>query len=282
MAAQLGLGGGALDTLSSAAAAQVLDAAVAHRFALVDVARSYGEEPVAAWQRARGARRLPVQTKGGYAVPGCDDWSAAAVAQGIARAWSTLGAVDTFLLHSCGGDVLARDAVIEALVRAREAGTVRGVGYSGDNLALHQALDRATPGVFDVVEMSLSLLDGKARVHTLPRARAAGLRVVCKRALANAPWRFTTTPQAPDLVAQQARFLASGVREVAAALGLSCEALFLRYALHTPGIDVVLVGASTPERIARACELKEQGPLQADVHAALAPVLAQCTDDSVV
>lgn len=272
---RIGLGGGALGTLDDGAADRLLDTSHALGVRYVDVARSYGraEAHVGRWQRARGAP-LSVVTKGGYGVPGVEDWTGAAVRAGVEAALGTLGPVSAFLLHSCPPRVLDREDVREALRWATSRGVA--VGYSGDNDDLHGALDRAGALGLTVVELSLSLLDGKARVHTLPRARAAGLTVIAKRALANAPWR--PGPRSHDAERQHARLMRAALPDV----GLPLDELFLRFAAFTPGVDTVLVGTSQPAALERAVACVARGPLGDDVHHALASALARCDDDSLV
>ena len=278
--ARIGLGGGALGDLDVDSAVELLDAAADHDFACVDVARSYGaaEDVLGACLRARPELPLAVVTKGGYAVEdGSDDWSAAAVRCAIDDARRRLGRdrLDVFLLHSCAAHVLRRDDVAAALHDALRAGAVRAVGYSGDNDDLHIALDRAAALGLTVVEQSLSLLDGKARVHTLPRARQLGLVVIAKRALANAPWR---DDESHDARRQRARLERATLPDV----GLPLDELFLRFALFHQGVDVVLVGTRRVEAIARAASLRAKGPLSDDTIAALRPSLARLDDDSLI
>jgi aryl-alcohol dehydrogenase-like predicted oxidoreductase len=277
---RVGLGGGALGRpeVSESDALRLLDAARALEVALVDAARSYGaaEERIGRWRAKRRDGTLPVVTKGGYGIRGVVDWTGAAIVEGVEHAVARLGAIDTFLLHSCPAPVLDRDDVRRALERVRQDGDVARVGYSGDNDDLHGALDRAAALGLSVIEQSLSLLDGRARVHTLPRARAAGHFVVAKRALANAPWR--AGPLDADAERQRARFTRAALPDV----GLPWDEVFLRFAAYTPGVDVVLVGTARPTALERAVRIVAEGPLPADVQTALAPALARCDDESIV
>ncbi len=286
---RLGLGGGALGRMSDDDAFALLDAAKDAGVGLVDVAKSYGdaEARVGRWRKARGDNDLVVVTKGGYgpfdsANDAAADWSAAAdwtgagVTAAIDDAVARCGRVDVFLLHSCGADVLRRDDVGEALRAALQRGQVGAIGYSGDNDALHTALDRAREWHLSVVEASLSLLDGKARVHALPRARALGLQVIAKRALANAPWVERGADIADDLRWQRDRFLRAALPDT----GLPLAELFLRFAAHTAGTDSILIGASRAESLLQAVFLIAKGPLPDDVITALAEALHRCDQDS--
>lgn len=280
-APSLGLGGGALGVLDDAAAFRLLDCAASLGIQLIDVARSYGdaERRVGHWLKAK-PRDVVVVTKGGYV----DDeaWTGAAVARSIAdsRARLQVDQLDVFLMHSCAPQVLDRDDVKDALTQALARDVAR-IGYAGDNDFLHGAIDwsigRTSALGFTVFEQSLSLLDGKARVHTLPRARAVG-HVIAKRALANAPWATAKgTTDGPDVLRQRERFGRARLPDV----GLPLDELFLRYAAYTDGVDVTLVGTSSTQKLERAVLAFEKGPLGADIHTALADALARCDDDAV-
>jgi aryl-alcohol dehydrogenase-like predicted oxidoreductase len=276
---RLGLGGGSIGSLGDAEAFRLLDAACDLGVAFVDVARSYGDAEVRIG-RWRTKRRRPaelfVATKGGYTND--EAWTGRAILRSIDESRERLctESLDLFLLHSCNAALLDRTDVRDALSLARKEGRISMLGYSGDNEDLHGALDRASEVQLAVIEQSLSLLDGKARIHTLPRAIRAGLRVICKRALANAPWREALHRE--DEIAQRKRLERARIPDV----GLPLDELFLRYAAFTPGVDVVLVGTTQPDNLARAARALEKGPLSDDVHVALAPALARCDDDSIL
>lgn len=278
----IGLGGGSLGTLSDDDAFALLDAATALGVKLIDVARSYGdaEDKVGRWLRSRAGSShsdVVVVTKGGYIGDPRLDWTGAGVARGIDDAVRRLSRVDVFLLHSCDRRVLRRDDVGQALVRAVERGVVGAVGYAGDNDDLHVALDRAAAWRLSVIEQSLSLLDGKARVHTLPRARALGLQVIAKRALANCPWMQGDDD---DRVQQRARF--ARARVAAVDVGMPFDELFLRFTAFTAGVSTVLVGTRRVRGLERAVDVIGRGPLPADVREMLQPALGRCDDDALV
>ena len=276
---RIGLGGGALGSVDDDDAFFLLDAAVERGVRFIDVARSYGdaEARLGRWLRARPGVDVVVCTKGGYGV-GVVDWTGAAVARAIdeARRRSGRERLDVFLLHSCGRAALERDDVGDALRQALEDGKVSDVGYSGDNDDLHVALDHAADRRFTVIEQSLSLLDGAARIHTLPRARAGGLSVIAKRALANAPW--IEDDGGPDRTRQRQRWQRACVPDV----GVAPAELFLRFAAFTPGVDTTLVGTRRVAGLQAALDAVERGPLSDDVMLALAPALGRCDDDALV
>jgi aryl-alcohol dehydrogenase-like predicted oxidoreductase len=258
----LGLGAGQIGevSVSDAQASAVLDAAVACGVGLIDTARGYGssEERIGRWLAARPseAAGVVVVTKVGYDVPGCADWTAAAVTGGIERAVAVLGvdALDVALLHSCSLEVLRRGDVIEALVAARDAGRVRAVGYSGENDALAWAV---SSGVFAVVETSVNLADQWSLAHVLPDAAARGIGVIAKRPLANAPWRFAERPAGSYSETYWERLRAM---EIEPADG-DWAATAARFAAYAPGVSTAIVGTASADHLREAVASVQRGPL---------------------
>jgi aryl-alcohol dehydrogenase-like predicted oxidoreductase len=258
----LGLGAGQIGevSVSDAQAFAVLDAAVACGVGLIDTARGYGssEERIGRWLAARPseAAGVVVVTKVGYDVPGCADWTAAAVTGGIERAVAVLGvdALDVALLHSCSLEVLRRGDVIEALVAARDAGRVRAVGYSGENDALAWAV---SSGAFAVVETSVNLADQWSLVSVLPDAAGRGIGVIAKRPLANAPWRFAERPAGSYSETYWERLRAM---EIEPADG-DWAATAARFAAYAPGVSTAIVGTASADHLREAVASVQRGPL---------------------
>jgi len=231
---------------------------------LFDTAPSYGEseERLGRFFAAQRADVLLV-TKGGYGVPGAADWSAESVAGGIDRALVRLRAdsLGAFLLHSCDEATVRRGDLWEPLVRAKERGKVRAIGYSGDGPALSAALET---GLCDVVECSVSLLDRS----NLARVRGANVFVLAKRVLGNAAWAPSACAGRPDVdeYRRRARILFAGAHE---AYGLALDELFLRFAAHADGVSCALVGTTRAERLRTAARIVLEGPLPAPIAADL-------------
>jgi aryl-alcohol dehydrogenase-like predicted oxidoreductase len=102
--------------------------------------------------------------------------------------------IDLIQLHSCSLELLKRGDVILALQRAREAGNVRYIGYSGDGAAAAFAVNC---GAFDAIQISVNIADQQAIDDIVPRALSAGLGIIAKRPIANAVWRNSELPQDP-------------------------------------------------------------------------------------
>lgn len=266
----VGLGCGPLGApgLDEAAAARVVHAALDHGVRVFDTAPSYGPSEERLARALAGRRReATLVTKGGYGVPGVPDWTPECVARGVERALRVLctDVLDVFLLHSCDAERLRCGDLLAPLARAREAGKVRAVGYSGDGEALDVALGIE---VFDVVECSVSLVD-RAALRQLARSTGVPAGALAKRPLANAAWARRDGRERRADVDEYARRVEALFAPSDPALGLPMDELFLRFAAHAPGVSCALVGTSRVEGVARAAEVAARGPLPPDTLAVL-------------
>ena len=260
---RLGLGCGGLgeSRVSDAEAERLVHAALDLGITFFDAARSYGpaEERLG---RALGPRRSGVvlSTKGGYGASGCGDWTGACITRGIDEALGRLRTdhIDVFHLHSCPVDVLHRGELHDALMGARQAGKIRVAAYSGDNDPLAWAVGCET---FGAVQCSVNLFDQRALREALPRASFRKLGVVAKRPLGNAPWRFTSRPQADDLGTLWDRFLAMGLDPAP----LAFDELALRFTCFAPGVSCAIVGTTRIEHLGASVRSVAAGPLPDDV-----------------
>ena len=165
--------------------------------------------------------------------------------------------IDIVHLHSCPIEVLARGEVVAALLDARRAGKVRCAAYSGDN----EALDRAVAsGQFDSVQLSWSVCDQR-NAGAIERAAAAGLGVIAKRPLANAPWRFTERPVGHEAEPYWERWQALGLAERLGPGAPAPDELAVRFAAHAPGVSSAIVGTRQLAHLERNAELVARGAL---------------------
>ncbi len=263
----VGLGAGHLGDpgLDEREVERLLLGAVDAGVTLVDTAPSYGlsEERIGRIL-APHRQRVQLSTKVGYGVPGVPDWTRRSVEVGIDRALERLrtDVLDVVHLHSCPVELLERGGVVEPLARAVEAGKVRVAAYSGDNEPLDRAIADARLGG---IQTSLSPWDQSLVGDRLARCRAAGLGVLVKRPLANAPWRFDDRPEAGDLAEYWRRFHTLELDP----RGLGWAELALRFAAHQPGVSAVLVGTRRPEHIETAVAAVAAGPLDDDLDASI-------------
>jgi aryl-alcohol dehydrogenase-like predicted oxidoreductase len=256
----------------------VLDAAYASGVRYFDAARSYGraEDFLASWLAARriAPGDVTVASKWGYTYtadwrvdadpPEVKDLSAAAFARQLAETRARLGEhLSLYQIHSATleSGVLEDEAVLAGLSRLRGEGVAIGLTVTGPGQA--DTIDRAVDvGGFDAVQATWNLLERSAGA-ALARAHEAGMRVVVKEALANGRLAGRAAPPV--------------LREAAARLGTTPDALALAAALAQPWAGVVLTGAVTAEQLAanlRAVEV----PWSADLEAALAPIAVDADD----
>lgn len=153
------------------------------------------------------------------------------------------------LLHSCSEDRLADEGLLRALMDAKQAGKIRAFGYSGDGAGLVAAV---RSGAFDVVECSVSCLDRSG----LDAVRGAGLGVIAKRALANAPWRGN--PDGRDDIAEYVRRYDALFGS--APMTFADDELFLRFASFLPEVHCTLVGTTPRRRHRPRRRARREGP----------------------
>ena len=165
--------------------------------------------------------------------------------------------IDLIQLHSCSEDTLRQGDVIEVLQRARQAGKVRHIGYSGDGKA---ALHAVRCGQFESLQISLNIADQEALDLTVPLARQQGMGVIAKRPIANALWRVPRPenryyqPYWDRLQALQYDFLQDGrALEVA-----------LRFPMSAPGVHTMIVGTTNPTHFRQNMEFTNAGILNED------------------
>ncbi len=249
-----------------AAVERTLDIALDSGVNFLDTAECYldSEEMVGrAVSRRRGEFFLA--TKCGHSPDGGSaEWRAAQIAASVDRSLRRMRTdhVDLLQLHSCDMETLVRGEAIEALVRAREAGKTRFIGYSGDNEMAAWAVDS---GVFDTCQVSFSLLDQGPRLGLLDAARERGVGVIAKRPIANGAWGSPVSPTARlrwgadygDEYWRRAQAMAS-LGPIEGAPPDPVE-LSLGYVFAHPQVDTAIVGTRNPGHMRSNIELVERG-----------------------
>lgn len=201
------------------------------------------------------------------------DWSRQGVLQSIERSLKRLrtDVIDLVQLHSCSLDELKKGECIEGLEQAKKQGKTRYIGYSGDSLAARWAIES---GRFDTLQTSVNICDQECIELTLPLARARSMGVIAKRPIANAVWRYDAQPENDYHVEYWRRLqelaydFAQGERRndpgPDGAAGIA-----LRFTAMQPGVHVLIVGTTKPQRWAQNAELLRAGALPQAQHDAL-------------
>jgi aryl-alcohol dehydrogenase-like predicted oxidoreductase len=197
------------------------------------------------------------------------------VARGIDEALRRLGTdyLDVALLHSCGADILSQGECTQALLDAKAAGKVVSIGYSGDGPPLLQALHSRR---FDVLECSVNVCDQRVFDEVLPHAAAAGVPIIAKRALANAPWRYATCPAGIYVEEYWWRYTTMAPTEDGLLAGMDPATVALRYSAFAPGVHTALVGTTQIANLHAAARAIAQGPLPDDLVRAWRRRFAAC------
>ena len=194
-------------------------------------------------------------------------WSAVAIEQTVERALRRLKTdhIDVMLLHSCDLETLRRGEALGTLVKARDAGKVRFVGYSGDNeAAAHAAgLDEVA-----VIETSVNICDQANIDNVLPQAQRNNVGVLAKRPIANAAWKSASEQR--GIYVEYAETYAERLAAMAitpADLGVPDEVgaawpeIALRFTVSQPGVATAIVGTTNPTNAERNLEALSKGAL---------------------
>jgi aryl-alcohol dehydrogenase-like predicted oxidoreductase len=262
----LGLGAGQIgnESLAEADVSRLLNAALDMGITLIDTARGYGasEERIGR-HLAHRRSEFVLSTKLGYGIPGVADWTGACIEAGVDAALQRLktDVIDIVHLHSCELTVLQAGEVIDALARARTQGKLRVVAYSGENEALGWAVES---GAFGGIECSVNVFDQASLHERLPRALDAGLGVIAKRPIGNAPWRFAERPAGDYSEAYWERMQQLALDRG----GLPWDEFALRFTAHQPTVSSAIVGTASIEHLRRNVALAEKGPLPAELERA--------------
>lgn len=244
--------------------AQVLNLLLDAGVNLLDTAAVYPGSEKALGQLV-GHRRdeYYLVSKCGNKVEGLDGqpWTESLIARSVDRSLANLGVshIDVMLLHSCDLATLQKGEAIGALVKAKQAGKVRHIGYSGDNEA--GAYAASLPEV-EVIETSVNLVDQINLDKVVAPAASANIGVIAKRPIANAAWKDldqqqgfyrnyakTYTERLPKLGIDASQF------------GLEWPELALRFTLSQPGVTTAIIGTTNPDNARANLAYVARGPL---------------------
>jgi hypothetical protein len=244
-----------------------LNAALDAGLNVVDTAECYvdSEAQIGA---AIGKRRKEyfLFTKCGHAE---GDWTRAGILGSVERSLKRLktDAVDLLQLHSCSLEELKKGECIEALEQAKKDGKTRYIGYSGDSAAARCAVET---GRFDSLQTSVNICDQECIELTLPLAKEKQMGVIAKRPIANAVWRYDAKPDNGyhqeywrRLQELKYDFATGDARAKQGSDGPA--AIAMRFTAMQPGVCVLIVGTTKPERWKQNAELLAAGPLSKEL-----------------
>ena len=272
----LGFGGAPVGYLETdrGQVAEILNTLLDRGGNLIDTAASYSGSEEAIGE-AIGHRRddYVLVSKCGQAFDDIEGeaWSALAVGQTVDRALRRLKTdyLDVMLLHSCDLETLKKGEALGALIKARDAGKVRFVGYSGDNeAAVHAA------GLDDVavIETSVSICDQANINNVLPFAQRNNVGVLAKRPIANAAWRDASEQR--GMYVAYASTYSERLAKMAITpaelgfpgdVGAAWPEIALRFTLSQPGVTTAIVGTTKTSNVERNLEALSKGALPENV-----------------
>ena len=240
---------------------------------LIDTASNYpGAEEAIAGTVGQRRDEYVLVSKCGPKLPDLDEraWSPELITKTVDRSLRQLRTdrLDVMLLHSCDLKTLQKGDALEALVRTREAGKVRLVGYSGDNDAAEYAA--SLPDVA-VIETSVNVADQVNIDLVLPKTVANKIGVLAKRPVANAAWKDIDQQQ--GLYKSYAKTYTERLAKMKldpAALGVSgppdraWPELALRFTLSQPGVHCAIIGTTNPDNARANIAMADKGPLPAE------------------
>ncbi len=258
---RLGFGGAriGLEDVKPDRVGRVLNRLLDDGITLIDTAACYHDSEELIGRYIGGRRHEYVlATKCGHVTGDAtgEPWSRAVIEESIDRSLQRLRTdhVDLVQLHTCSADVLRAGEAVDAVMRAKEAGKTRYVGYSGDG---EDALVAIRMGVFSTLQTSFNVVDQHARAEVLPEARDAEMGVIAKRPIANGAIGQAASPYGyADAYWERARQL-----EIPEGAPEDPIELSLRFTLSQDAIDTAIVGTTNPDHARDNLELTAKGPL---------------------
>jgi aryl-alcohol dehydrogenase-like predicted oxidoreductase len=264
--AVLGFGGAEIgyEKTEQETVGKLLNSALDAGLNVVDTAECYIDSEVQIGTAIASRRKeYYLFTKCGHAEGA--DWSKAGILRSVERSLKRLKSevIDLVQLHSCSLDELKKGECIEALEQAKKDGKTRFIGYSGDSQAARYAVEC---GRFDTLQTSINICDQECIELTLPLAKEKNMGVIAKRPIANAVWRYDAQPDNGYHVEYWKRlqqlkydFALGEARNKQGADGPA--AIAMRFTAMQPGVHVLIVGTTKPERWQQNAELMRAGPL---------------------
>lgn len=258
MSAQLGIGtatfipGYGLAPAGSPDVA-VLQKAIASGIGYIDTAAGYGESEAAIGRVAEEIAARGVRVCSKMAPPATIE----AAREGIHRSLQAMRAskLDTMLLHSVDRSIIAAPAIEQSFGAIAAEGVIDRLGASTYGVA--DAAATMQTAWCTSVQVEYSILN-QSVVRALTAAKRTGFEVVVRSVLAkglltDAVRRMTLPPHV--------RATIDPLRRLAESWGMTLSNAAIRFALDTPGIDVVLVGIGSQAELDAALLASSLPPL---------------------
>lgn len=166
--------------------------------------------------------------------------------------------IDLLQLHSCSEAILRKSGVIETLQRARKAGKVRFIGYSGEGSAALYAL---RSGQFQALQISVNLADQNVIDTILPMAIQRGVAVIAKRPLASSLWKESTRPDPIRHPRHQVYWERLQKLQYDFLRGDRASEIALRFTLSVPGVHTAIAGTTSVDHLKKNGEFAALGAL---------------------
>ena len=225
----------------------VLNTALDNGITFLDTAACYGiSEELIGRTVAQRRGEFVLASKCGHVAGGYEGepWTRQTVRDSIERSLQRMqtDVIDLMQLHSCGIDVLEKGDVIDEVQKARAAGKVRFIGYSGDNAAAAWAVNS---GLFDTLQTSFNLVDQHAHTKLFDQVQAQNMGLIIKRPIANGAWGAQNSPS--EYAAEY--FRRAGIMQQDGPLPAAPDNriwLSLGFTLAHAAVDTVIVGTRNP------------------------------------
>ena len=262
----LGFGGAEIgfEGVSKKTVTRLLNTALDAGLNVIDTAECYEQSEELIGQAVAGRRKdYYLLTKCGHPDGyETEDWRPVSLLQSIERSLHRLQTdhLDVIQLHSCSEAELRKGDVIEALQRARDKGYTRYIGYSGDGHAARYAIDC---GMFDTLQVSVSIADQEALDLVFPLAHERQIGVIAKRPIANAVWKSQKKPDDEYYHIYWERLRVLDYDFLHANMN-DAVAIALRFTLSVPGVHTAIVGTTKIGRFTENSRKLAAGPLPAE------------------
>jgi aryl-alcohol dehydrogenase-like predicted oxidoreductase len=239
-------------------AVRLVHAALDAGINLLDTARAYGESEAVLGRALRGRREQAVlatkvrTTRDDGTTPGGDELRRL-MEQSLDTSLRLLQTdyVDIWQIHNVDDALLARlDVVAEVFAVARRMGKLRAAG--GSTYGASAPLAALETGLFDMLQVTYSVLDQRLADRVLPMAAERGVGVVVRSILLKGALtaRGDYLPDRLAALRERSRQFRGLVDE--SGLGIAPAQAAIAFGLAHPQIDAVLVGVRSEHELDEA------------------------------